>query len=65
MNPEILKRLRNNDPTLTSLSLWNNNIGPKGACALAEALKQNKFLTTLGLENNEIGNEGAKCLAHY
>ena len=28
-------------------SLWNNNIGPEGACAFAETLRTNTTLTVL------------------
>jgi Ran GTPase-activating protein (RanGAP) involved in mRNA processing and transport len=48
---------------LTTLHLYNNNIGDDGAKAIAEALKVNVVLTTLGLSNNNIGPEGAKAIA--
>jgi internalin A len=44
---------------LTSLNLWGNEIGDKGAAALA-ALTQ---LTSLNLRRNAIGDKGAAALA--
>jgi hypothetical protein len=32
------------NPLLPSINLWRNNIGPKGATSLAEALKANTSL---------------------
>lgn len=49
MDPQILERLRNNDPTLKSLKLGFNQIGPKDVNFLADALKHNKFLIRLDL----------------
>lgn len=57
---QTLERLRNNDPTLTSLNLWCTQIGPENIRCLAESLKQNKSLTTLYLWINNIGNLGAR-----
>jgi hypothetical protein len=48
----IIKRLIDNDPTLTTLNLDYNNIGYEGAKAIAEALKVNTTLTTLNLISN-------------
>lgn len=45
--------------TLTSLNLFDNQIGVEGTRALAG----NTTLTSLNLEFNEIGNEGAKAIA--
>ena len=44
---------------LTSLNLWNNNIGDAGAQALAGLVN----LTSLDLWNNNIGDAGAQALA--
>ena len=60
---DILTKLSSNDPTLTTLNLWNNNIGPDGAASLAIALQNNTTLTTLNLRNNPIGDVGAASLA--
>ncbi|KAK3249355.1 hypothetical protein CYMTET_41213 [Cymbomonas tetramitiformis] len=55
--------------SLSTLSLSSNNIGPKGAKALAVALApnaegvSNTSLNTLDLRCNDIGPEGAKALA--
>ena len=43
---------------LTELNLWNNQIGPSGASAIAEALKVNRVLTTVDLGANAIGANG-------
>jgi hypothetical protein len=42
--------------TVKVVSLYNNNIGPRGAKAIAEALKYNKKLRILNLVNNQIGD---------
>ena len=42
--------------------LVNNNIGDKGAAALASALRVNEVLTELNIGGNEIGPEGAKAV---
>ena len=49
--------------SLTTLSLYDNEIGNDGAAALAECLKFNTSLTTLTLFHNKIGNDGAAALA--
>ena len=59
----IIKRLNDNDETLITLDISNNNIGNIGASALASALKVNKILVTLNISNNNIGNIGATALA--
>jgi hypothetical protein len=41
-----------NNATLTSLVLYNNNIGAQGARALTAALPNNATLTALGLNGN-------------
>ncbi len=48
---------------MTTLDLINNNIGPEGAIAIAEALKVNAVLTTLHLYRNNIGDGGAMAIA--
>ena len=47
----------------TALSLTSNNIGDRGAAAIAEALKSNTELTSLHLGYNTIGPSGAAALA--
>ena len=39
VDQETLGRLHENDPSLTTLSLGGNQIGPEGAAALADAKK--------------------------
>ena len=59
---EILRRMSENDPTLTQWSV-RHQIGDAGAAALAEALKVNKSLTTLDFSQNSIGDAGAAAIA--
>ena len=47
----------------TTLSLSSNTIGPSGAAAIAEALKNNTALTYLRLDSNSIGASGAAAIA--
>ena len=48
---------------LTHLSLIDNNIGPEGAKALADALKSGMaVLTKLDARVNGLGDEGKKVL---
>ena len=51
-----LQRVRDNDPTLTQLELYENHIGDEGAKALVHALENNSTLTQLRLCFNRIGN---------
>ena len=60
---DIIKRVRRNDTTLTTLNISRNNIGCAGAQAIAGALKVNTTLTTLDISDNNIGVEGAKAIA--
>ena len=48
---------------LTTLRLYNNNVGDEGAKAIAEALKFTAVLTFLNLHYNKIGDNGAKAIA--
>ena len=45
--------------TLTSLDLWNNDIGAAGATQLTECLRVNATLTSLDLSDNDIGDASA------
>ena len=63
MNEELIQRIRENDPTLTSIDVQYYDIGPEGAQALADALQVNKTLTSINLGSNNIGPEGARDLA--
>jgi Ran GTPase-activating protein (RanGAP) involved in mRNA processing and transport len=49
--------------SLKELSLWGNQIGDKGAIALAPAFASMASLNVLRLDNNQIGNAGAAALA--
>ena len=62
---EAVRRLRNNDATLTTLQLHciYTDIGDAEAQALAVALHENATLTTLMLRGNDIGVAGAQSLA--
>jgi hypothetical protein len=59
----VLTSTTENNATLTTLFLGNNNIGDEGARALAAALDNNATLTRLDLDGNNIGAEGARALA--
>jgi Ran GTPase-activating protein (RanGAP) involved in mRNA processing and transport len=48
---------------LTKLQLAGNEIGPEGAKAIGEWLRDNRSLKVLWLGGNKIGPEGAKALA--
>ncbi|NXA50672.1 NLRC3 protein, partial [Nothocercus julius] len=48
---------------LSRPSLRSNSIGPKGAKALADALKKNQVLLSLNLQHNVIKEEGTMFLA--
>lgn len=58
-----LNALRNNDPTLISVSCYKDHLGVKGALLLADALKHNTILKRLHVDNNELGDEGIHALA--
>ena len=50
-------------PSLRTLDLRGNQIGDRGAKALASALEHNSLLESLMLDGNHIGDEGAMSLA--
>ena len=58
-----IKRVFQNNPTLTTLDLSRNNIGAEGAKDLAKALEKNTVLTSIYMSSNNIGAEGTKDLA--
>jgi hypothetical protein len=43
------------------LTLWNNNIGPEGAIAIAEALKVNDAVLNKLLKASARASTGEKC----
>ncbi|KKK87743.1 hypothetical protein LCGC14_2750180, partial [marine sediment metagenome] len=49
--------------TVTHIYLRDNNIGYKGAEAIAAALKVNKTVTQIDLRLNNIGDKGAEAIA--
>ncbi|KAJ3608436.1 hypothetical protein NHX12_025483 [Muraenolepis orangiensis] len=51
------------DCQVQRISLRSNNIGPKGACFLAEALKMNQVLVSINFQNNSIKEDGVQALA--
>ncbi|XP_029432650.1 NLR family CARD domain-containing protein 3 [Rhinatrema bivittatum] len=51
------------DCQIQKISLAENQIGNKGAKALARSLMVNRSLTVLDLRSNSIGSKGAKALA--
>ena len=59
----VLAAVLEANTTLTSLNLFNNNLGPAGAESLATALKTNKTLTDLYLAGNNLGPAGAESFA--
>ena len=59
----LLQRIRDNDPMLTELDLYEQNIADEGAGEIAEALKTNNSLTTIDLRWNKITDAGAKKIA--
>jgi len=52
-----------NDVKVADVWLNDNEIGARGARALAKMLETNTHLKTLGLRGNRFGNEGAKWFA--
>ena len=57
----LARALRTCATSLQWLHLGGNQIGPRGAAALAEALPRS--VRVLGLERNALGDEGAAALA--
>ena len=55
--------IKDND-TVKEVYLWNSNIGPCGAKALADAVKHNKTVWRLDLGFNQIRQEGADYLVN-
>ena len=60
---EYIRKLKENDPKLTSIDLEYNKIGDDGAQALAEMLTVNHTLTLINLRYNKIGDDGARAVA--
>ena len=51
---EVMRRLRTNDTTLTTLDLSHHGLGDVGGAAVAGALERNTTLTTLNLGYNGV-----------
>ena len=47
------------DDTVEEVDLYRSNIGPRGAKAIADAMKRNRRVWWLNLGNNQIGDEEA------
>merc|ERR1712137_678485 len=60
---EVVTYVMRVSAVLTDLNLLHNEIGPKGATAIAKALEVNGVLTSCDLEGNHIEVEGAEALA--
>ena len=54
---EVMRRLRTNDTTFTTLNLVDNPLGEVGGAAVAGALERNTTLTTLDLVGNAVSDE--------
>ena len=63
IDEQILNRLRENDPLLTTLDLSDSNISFAQVQAIADALYVNTSLTTLDLSFNNISVAGAHAIA--
>ncbi len=62
---DVLTNTAENNATLTTLFLGNNNIGDEGVRAFAAALDNNATLTRLDLDGNNIGARTADtCSPH-
>ena len=57
---KIFNRIKNNDPTLTTVNLRGKHINDSDISDLALALKTNSTLAGLDLGANFIGPDGAK-----
>lgn len=61
--PEIVKKLRDNDPQLRVINLESHSLTVENVQTMAEALSRNSFLTLLNLKNNNLRDEGATLLS--
>jgi Ran GTPase-activating protein (RanGAP) involved in mRNA processing and transport len=61
--PEIVKKLKDNDPQLRVVNLESHSLSPENVQPMAEALNKNSHLTLLNLKNNNLRDEGASLLA--
>ena len=60
----VIARLLEENTTLTTLDLSDNDLTAKAGAAIARALKRNRTLTTLDLSDNDLlMAEGGKAIA--
>ena len=59
---EMYQRLRNNDISLVSLDLRNQNLQLEEATTLAKVLHMNTTLKMLNVGNNNLGDEGVRVI---
>lgn len=62
MIQSLIRRIKQNDPTLTFLNLNYQNLGDDVIRALAGALNENSHLLILFLDGNDISDKGARVL---
>ena len=60
----LLANALQNNHSLTTFNLSENQVGDAGASALANALQNNHSLTRLDLGKNQVGDAGASALAN-
>ena len=60
---ELLSEGITNTKTLRVLNISDNNIGPSGTTAIANALTNNTSLEELDMTRNEVGQDGAIAIA--
>src|SRR3989338_5554690 len=58
-----IRRLTDNDPSLTILNLEKMGINAADTARLAAGLKSNSALSSLNLNENDLKAEGVRCLA--
>ena len=60
---EVMRRLRTNDTTLTTLDLSHHGLGDVGGAAVAGALERNTTLTALDLAESDLGEVGGAAIS--
>ena len=60
-----IKRMLENNSSITCLILNYNNLGDAGFSTIVESLDQNQTLTSLSIRRNDIGDKGALVLSEY
>ena len=59
-----LRKIRDNDPSFTSVSFYMSCLGAEGVIQLCALMEGNTSLLRLGLSQNRIGPEAGPSLAH-